>query len=44
EERYNFTEVSEMLGFSTIHYFSNVFKKTTGMTPSEYICSVKSKV
>ena len=43
EETYNFTQIAEILGFSTIHYFSNVFKKTTGMTPSEYISSVKSK-
>lgn len=43
EENYNFSEIAEKLGFSSVHYFSNVFKKTTDMTPSEYATSVKSK-
>ena len=43
EENYNFSEIAEKLSFSSIHYFSNVFKKITDMTPSEYITSVKSK-
>lgn len=34
--KYNFTEVSEQLGFSSVHYFSRLFKETTKMTPSEY--------
>lgn len=38
---YNFTEIASMLGYSSIHYFSRHFKKTTGMTPSEYASSVK---
>ncbi len=42
EEELNFTELSEKLGYSSVHYFSKHFKKSTGMTPSEYICSVKS--
>ena len=29
-------EISDSLGFSTQFYFCNVFKKQTGMTPSEY--------
>lgn len=32
----NLTEISEMLGYNSLHYFSRQFKKTTGMTPSEY--------
>ena len=36
----NFTEISEELGFSSIHYFSRLFKKKTGMTPTEYRSSV----
>ena len=32
----NFTQISEKLGFSSIHYFSKLFKEKTGMTPSEY--------
>ena len=34
--KYNFFEISEMLMFSNSHYFSTVFKKYTGMTPSQY--------
>lgn len=37
----NFTQVSEELGYSSIHYFSRQFKKISGMTPSEYASSVK---
>lgn len=36
EDVYNLTEISELLGYSSVHYFSRHFKKTTGMTPSEY--------
>ena len=36
----NFTQISEELGFSTVHYFSRLFKKKTGMTPTEYRSSV----
>lgn len=36
ESKYNFFEISEMLMFSNSHYFSTVFKKHTGMTPSQY--------
>ncbi|MBE6643878.1 MAG: helix-turn-helix domain-containing protein [Ruminococcaceae bacterium] len=32
----NFSEISEMLMFTNSHYFSSVFKKYTGMTPSQY--------
>lgn len=42
EDRLNFTEIAEVLGFSSIHYFSKVFKAKTGMTPSEYARSVKA--
>ena len=41
QNRNNFTEISAMLGYSSIHYFSRHFKKVTGMTPSEYASSVK---
>lgn len=36
EEKLNFTEISMALGFSSLHYFSRVFKRVTGMSPSEY--------
>ena len=40
--RMNFTQISEQLGYSSIHYFSRQFKKATGMTPSEYASSIKA--
>lgn len=42
--RLNFTQISEQLGYSSIHYFSRQFKKLAGMTPSEYASSVKAIV
>ncbi len=39
---YNFTQTAEMLGYSSIHYFSRQFKKLTGMSPSEYASSIKA--
>lgn len=38
----NFTQISQQLGYSSIHYFSRQFKKLVGMTPSEYASSVKA--
>lgn len=38
----NFTQISEYLGYTSIHYFSRQFKKITGMTPSEYSSSIKA--
>ena len=32
----NFFEISELLMFSNPHYFSTIFKKCTGMTPTDY--------
>lgn len=43
EQSFNFTQISEMLGFSSVHYFSRKFKNMTGMAPSEYALSVKIK-
>jgi AraC-like DNA-binding protein len=28
--------LAERLGYASIHYFSNNFKKVTGLSPSEY--------
>jgi len=44
EGYHNFTEISDILGYTSIHYFSRAFKKATGMTPSEYAISVKMKI
>lgn len=38
----NFTQISEQLGYTSIHYFSRQFKKISGMTPSEYALSMKT--
>lgn len=42
EKRYNYTQISDILGYSSYQYFSLQFKKFTRMTPSEYASSVKS--
>lgn len=39
----NFTQISEFLGYSSIHYFSRQFKKLAGMTPTEYATSIRMK-
>ena len=40
EERFNFTQISDMLVFDNPHYFSRVFKRITKITPTEYKNSV----
>ena len=35
--RYNMTEVSYMVGYDDMHYFSRLFKQKTGQTPSQFI-------
>lgn len=34
---YRMYEISEKVGFENAHYFAKVFRKYTGMTPSEYM-------
>ncbi len=36
DDRYKIYEISEMVGYQTVQYFCNTFKKLTGMNPSEY--------
>ncbi len=36
EENYTFTEIAERLGFNNSQYFTTVFKRVSGMTPTEY--------
>lgn len=38
---YNITMISEMLGYSSVHYFSRKFKAVVGMPPSDYASSIK---
>ena len=42
EDNYNISQISELLGYSSIHYFSLQFKKSTGMSPSQYSASIKA--
>jgi AraC-like DNA-binding protein len=40
EKQYNFTQIAQMLHFDTSQYFSRVFQRITGMTPTEYSQSI----
>lgn len=40
EDKYNFSQISDMLCFDNPQYFSKAFKKFTNMTPSEYKASI----
>ena len=44
ENKLSVTEISEKLGFNSIHYFSRLFKKITGHSPKEYTNSIRSKL
>lgn len=41
ETNLTFTEIAERVGFSSIHYFSRMFKNVSGMTPTAYAESSK---
>lgn len=38
---YTFTEIADLLGYSSIHYFSNQFKAKYGVSPSTYEKGIK---
>lgn len=44
EDNYNISQISNLLGYSAIHYFSRQFKQFTGMSPIEYSRSIKSLI
>lgn len=42
EDNYNITQIAELLGYDSIHYFSRQFKKIAKMSPKEYSNSIKA--
>lgn len=40
---HNYTEISQKLGFSSVHYFSRLFKKVCGISPSEFEKALKKE-
>ncbi|MGL4910893.1 MAG: AraC family transcriptional regulator [Romboutsia sp.] len=40
ESKYTISEISEILGFTSVHYFSKKFKKTYNFSPREYLKSI----
>lgn len=43
EDSRSITEISEILGFNSVHHYSRKFKEITGMTPTEYLHSVRKR-
>lgn len=41
-DKFTISQVSLMAGFNSTSYFSKIFKKTTGITPSEYKAQIHS--
>ncbi len=41
---YSLTEISSMVGFSSVHYFSRIFKQYEGQPPTYYIKTIKSRL
>jgi AraC-like DNA-binding protein len=39
----NVTEIAHQVGYSGAHHFSKVFRKTFGLSPSDYVKSIDSK-
>ena len=44
EGKMNLSEISESLGYSSLHYFSRLFKKVSGLSPTEFRGSLKNEV
>ena len=40
---YNLTETAEALGFSSLHYFSRLFKARVGLSPSDWARSIEEE-
>lgn len=42
--KYNLTEISSIVGFSSVHYFSRIFKQHEKISPANYIKTIKSRL
>lgn len=42
EGNYNLTQIADLLGYDSIHYFSRQFRSIVGMAPSEYARSIRA--
>lgn len=43
EGTHSVTEIAEVLGFSSVHYFTRFFRKHENMSPSEYAGSIRAR-
>ena len=43
EGKRSVTEIAELLGFSSVHYFTRFFRKHENMSPSEYAGSIRAR-
>jgi AraC-like DNA-binding protein/quercetin dioxygenase-like cupin family protein len=43
EEDLTFSQIADMLGYVSVHYFSKLFKAKTNMTPTEYSLSIQAQ-
>lgn len=41
---FNITQISEEVGFSSVHYFSRIFKQYENQSPTNYINTIKSRL
>ena len=41
EGNHNITQISELLGYTSIHHFTRMFKRVTGLSPTAYKTSVR---
>lgn len=44
QNKLSITEISDILGFSSVHYFCRLFKQQTGRSPTQYMNGSKPKV
>lgn len=43
EGKHSITEIADLLGFSSVHYFTRFFRKKENMSPSEYAGSIRAR-